>query len=68
MRSSYIVILLAIGLTVFAGAVIGTLIYLPENDQLFAFLTGVAGNFSGALFTFITRSKRSGESKNDDSK
>ena len=61
-NKSFIVYILLFGLLVFSGAVIAVSFMLPTHDQLFVFLTGVAGNFAGALFTWVQ------VKKNDDSK
>lgn len=48
-----LVLLVFLGLIVFSGAVVYTAIRIPENDRVYLFLVGVAGNFSGALFTIL---------------
>lgn len=41
----------------FSISVIVCAVALPANERIFTFLTGIAGNFSGALFTFLQMSK-----------
>ena len=50
-------VLLFVGLLVFSIAVIVCAVELPSNERIFAFLTGIAGNFSGALFTYLQLGK-----------
>ena len=47
------VLLVFFGLLIFSGAVVYTALRIPENERIYLFLVGVAGNFSGALFTIL---------------
>lgn len=53
-----LVLFLFLGLVLFSGAVVFCAVRLPENERVYLFLVGIAGNFSGALFTLLhVRSK-----------
>jgi hypothetical protein len=59
----YVLVLLFAGLLVFAGAVVVCAVELPLNEKLFGFLSGTAGMFSGAFFTWITKLEESHDDK-----
>lgn len=48
-----LVLLVFFGLLLFSAAVVFCAIRIPENDRVYLFLVGIAGNFSGALFTIL---------------
>jgi hypothetical protein len=46
-------LLLYSGLIIFSFAVMLSAVYLPNHQGLYVFLSGVAGNFGGSLFTYL---------------
>jgi presenilin-like A22 family membrane protease len=47
------ILMLYLGLILFAVAVVVAAVYLPNNDKVYVFLSGIAGSFSGALFMYL---------------
>lgn len=47
------VFILFMGLLIFASGAVMAAMLLPEDERLYVFLTGVAGNFSGGLFIYL---------------
>lgn len=45
--------LLFLGLLIFSAAVVWCAVMLPDNEKIYVFLSGIAGNFSGALFMYL---------------
>lgn len=56
-----VLVLLFVGLIAFSSAVVCVEIYMPGNEKLFGFLTGIAGMFSGSFFTWLKERTRGGE-------
>jgi hypothetical protein len=48
-----LILFLFIGLVMFSTAVVFCAVKLPANERVYLFLVGVAGNFSGGLFTLL---------------
>lgn len=47
------VFILFMGLIAFSVGAISAALMLPQNEKLYLFLTGIASNFSGALFIYL---------------
>lgn len=56
-----LILFMFLGLVMFSGAVVFCAIKIPANERVYLYLVGVAGNFSGSLFTLLHVSSKGGE-------
>jgi hypothetical protein len=48
-----LILFLFIGLVMFSSGVVFCAVKLPANERVYLYLVGIAGNFSGSLFTLL---------------
>lgn len=60
-----VTLLLFFGLVYFSTATIICAAAMPSNEKIYVFLTGIAGGFSGALFTYVQSFRTDKEKKNE---
>lgn len=61
-----LVLLVFLGLLLFSAAVVFCAIKIPQNERIYLFLTAIASNFSGALFTILHVNANQGKGKDKD--